>query len=241
MSKNIQTGVKTFDNLLLKREKFSGYKAFGAIWNRFVGPLIEGVRGMNMKTIFSSNNLSLILFLGTFLLMSLPVFGQDSRVRTESEDIMLELTRVANTFKGAEINSKDVAKFVPTDMEAGTSDSQIMAKMADKGIQTWFNSESVQNSVVGQTATAVQKNMSLDAQVKTKEVEHKFTMNFLAIQASAKFEYTGYLNATVFHSAGAQQTDVQLSEKVFSNKKLYVNHSMKPTANLSTLGVSWNF
>ena len=170
-----------------------------------------------------------------------PSWAQDSRVRSEAEDVMLEITKVANQFKSAQVTSKDIEKFVPTDLEAGSSGSQIMARMADRSLQTWFNSEAVQSSMVGQTANSVQQTMKLDAQVKAKEIEHKFSMNFLALQASAKVEYTGYLNASLLHNAGAQQTDIQLSEKVLNNKKLYVNHSVKPTAQLSVLGVSWSF
>lgn len=196
---------------------------------------------METKTNQTYKGLQILTLLGTFFIMTGICSAQDSRIRTESEDIMLELTKVANQFKSARMTSKDIEKFVPTDLEAGSSDSQIMARMADRSIQTWFNSEAVQSSVVGQTANTVQQSMKMDAQVKAKEVEHKFSMNFLALQTSAKFEYSGYLSASLLHNAGAQQTDIQLSEKVFNNKKLYVNHSVKPTAQLSTLGVSWNF
>ncbi len=169
----------------------------------------------------------------------------DSRIRNSDQETVYDLLKLTDSMQNQQVSTRDVQKYVPTSFQSGTSDVQVARGIMDQSLQTWFNSNSVKNSSLGRAATQVQNNMSLDTSAKTgtglAQIEHKFSMQLLAFQASAKFEYTGYVTAKVNHSMTAQQTDVELSEKILSNKSLFLNHSIKSYDRLSTLGLKWNF
>ena len=142
------------------------------------------------------------------------------------------------------ITSKDVEKIVPLDIPAGSDMNTVASKIADKGIQSWFNSAQVQASVHGQTANKVQKKMATDITVKASEqpnaVEHKVSMQLMALQTMARLQYSGLLNAVVNYDVRAAQSMVELSDKVF-NKDLFVNHSSSSKEDVSSVGVRWGW
>lgn len=169
----------------------------------------------------------------------------DTRIRNSDEETIYDLMKLTNSMQDEQVTSRDVQKYVPTSFSTGTSDIQVARGIVDQSLQTWFNSNAVKNSSFGRAATQVQDNMSLDTTAKTgyglSQVEHKFSMQLLAFQAAAKFEYTGYVTAKINHSMTNSQTDLELSEKILNNKKLFLNHSIKTYDRLSTLGLKWNF
>jgi len=141
------------------------------------------------------------------------------------------------------ITSRDVEKIIPTDLQATDDMNKVAVRIADRGLQTWFNSPAVQNSALGHTANSVQGKLSTDITVKSSEpqaVEHKFTMQFLALQAMAKVQYTGWLHAVFNYDAKAAESMVELSDKIF-NKDLFVNHTSSSRETLSTVGVKWGW
>jgi len=151
---------------------------------------------------------------------------------------------VALTDNSAEkITEKDVEKIIPMDLKDTNDMNQVAGRIADRSLQTWFNSPAVQGSALGQTATTVQKNMKADITVKSDEpqaIEHKFSMQFMAIQAMAKVQYTGWLNAVFNYDARAAQSMVEFSEKVF-NKDLFVNHTSSSKGDISSVGIKWGW
>lgn len=141
------------------------------------------------------------------------------------------------------ITQKDVEKIIPTDMKQSNDLNMVAARIADRSLQVWFNSAQVQDSVLGQTATSVQKQMSTDITVKSDEpqaVEHKFSVQLLALQAMAKLQYTGWLNAVFNYDAKAAASMVEFSDKIF-NKDLFVNHTTSSKGDVSTVGIKWGW
>jgi hypothetical protein len=142
------------------------------------------------------------------------------------------------------VTQKDVEKIIPTDMSQTDNMNAVAAKIADRSVQAWFNSAQVQGSVLGQTATSVQKKMATDITVKSDEphgVDHKFSMQILALQAMAKLQYTGWLNAVFNYDAKAAETMVEFSDKIF-NKDLFINHtSSSSKGDVSTVGIKWGW
>jgi hypothetical protein len=141
------------------------------------------------------------------------------------------------------ITAQDVEKIIPTDIPATDNMGTVATRIADRSLQTWFNSAAVKASSFGRTASTVQKSMSTEVTVKSDEpqaTEHKFSMQLLALQAMAKVQYSGWLNAVLNYDAKAAESMVELSEKFF-NKNLFVNHTSTPRENVSTVGVKWGW
>jgi hypothetical protein len=144
---------------------------------------------------------------------------------------------------GDKITQKDVEKIIPTDLKETDDMNHVAAVIADHTIQAWFNSAAVQSSILGQTATTVQKKMTTNIIVKADEpqaVEHKFSFQVLALQAMAKVQYTGWLNAVFNYDVKAAESMVEFSEKIF-NKDLFVNHSSSSKGDVSSVGIKWGW
>ncbi|MFN7905420.1 MAG: hypothetical protein ACK5P5_09575 [Pseudobdellovibrionaceae bacterium] len=199
----------------------------------------------NMKLTYSQYQNFLVII--TVLMLTVCVQAQlsDSRIRNSDDEKMMDLHFLTNSMQDQHTSAKDIEKFLPLTIRAGSTQSQVAQRIADQSVQTWFNSPAVKNSRLGLAATQVQENMSLDGTAKTgfglKQIEHKFTMQILAFQTAAQFEYTGYMTAKVNHNVAGNETEVEISEKVLKNKNVFLNHSIKSTNRLSTLGMKWNF
>ncbi len=141
------------------------------------------------------------------------------------------------------ITQKDVEKIIPMDLQQTNDLNRVATQIADHSLQTWFNSAEVQGSVFGQTANSVQKKMATNITLKSnapRAIEHKFCLQVLALQAMAKVQYTGWLNAVFNYDAKAAESMVEFSEKVF-NKDLFVNHTSSSRGNISSVGIKWGW
>lgn len=177
------------------------------------------------------------LYIGlTILLFSISSFAKLDRSTTEP----LVLPTGGSDEK---ITSQDVEKIIPTDLEATNDMNKVASKIADRSLQTWFNSAAVKNSAIGRTAASVQDTMSTDITLKSDEpqaVEHRFSMQLLALQAMAKLQYTGWLRAVFNYDAKAAASMVELSDKIF-NKDLFLNHTNSSKETISTVGIKWGW
>jgi hypothetical protein len=140
------------------------------------------------------------------------------------------------------ITSDDVSKIIPTDMQATGDSGAVANRIADRGLNYWFNSPAMKESTLGRVAQETQEKLHTDVIVEgggAEKIQHKFSFRVEAFQALAKFEYTGWLKAAIDYDARASQTNILFSEKVFSNKELTLTHKTKEA--LSMVGLGWNF
>lgn len=171
------------------------------------------------------------------LILSLIVIQASAKVDIKSTKRLV----FPNIMRPDAITSQDVSKVIPLNM-APASDSSVVAKqIIDNSISSVFNSQSVKESLVGGTAHKVQNKMKVDAEVKTKKTNHKFSVKIMIAQAVAKLEYKGWVNAIVNYDTKQQASELELSEKIFKNKDLYFKHQAQNNSELSSVGVRWNW
>ncbi|WP_413291756.1 hypothetical protein ACLSU7_10085 [Bdellovibrio sp. HCB185ZH] len=142
------------------------------------------------------------------------------------------------------ITSQDVNKVIPTDNLGAETTSTMMGKIADRSFNLWFNSDVVQESLLGRVVQETQETLKTDVVVPatTKTgTSHKFSFRVEAFQALAKMEYKGWLNAAVNYNARAAETDVQVKERVFSDKDLIVSHKGTSRDSLAMIGLAWQW
>ncbi|MGZ3745226.1 MAG: hypothetical protein ACXWRE_17020 [Pseudobdellovibrionaceae bacterium] len=175
------------------------------------------------------------------LVILIIVSSQASMAKLSTEDT--QLLTVPMEQNDNKISPKDVEKIIPTDLKQTDDINLVAAKIADRSIETWFNSAAVQSSYLGKTAKTVQDKMATDITLKGDEqnaVEHKFSFKILALQAMAKVQYTGWLNAVFNYDAKAAASMVEFSDKVF-NKDLFINHTNSSKGNVSSVGIKWGW
>lgn len=142
------------------------------------------------------------------------------------------------------LSQADVAKVVPMDMPAGTSQGTLLTRMVDRGVSLWLNSPLMKNSAVGRIAEETQQKLKTDVVVpadKEGGVNHKFSLKVEAFQALAKLEYEGWTKAAINFDAKSSSTNFSLKEKVFDNKELFLTHKADKEQDLSMVGLAWSW
>lgn len=185
---------------------------------------------INMKTlIFTTLSLA--------ILQGLVIFQASAKVDIKSTKPYI----FPKVLKPEMITSNDVSKIIPTDI-APDSDSDTVAKrIIDNSISSLFNSQAVKESLVGGAAHKVQNKMKVEAEVKTQKVNHKFSVKLMLAQAIAKVEYKGWVNALVNYDTKQQSSELELSDKVFTNKDLYFKHQAQNNSDMNSVGIRWNW
>jgi hypothetical protein len=142
------------------------------------------------------------------------------------------------------ITKDDVAKVIPTDVSKADSTGSVMSRIADRSFNLWFNSDTVQESLLGRVVQETQETLKTDVVVPAsskKGVSHKFSFRVEAFQTLAKMEYKGWLNAAINYNARAAETDVEIKEKVFTDKSLVLSHKGTSKEGLSMIGLAWQW
>lgn len=142
------------------------------------------------------------------------------------------------------ITTEDVARVVPTDLPAGTSQSTLLNRIVDRGVSLWFNSAVMKQSALGRMAEETQEKLKTDLVVPADEeggVSHKFSFKFEAFQALAKLEYEGWMRAAINFDAKSSSTNIYLKERVFVDKELIVSHKADREQDLSMVGLAWSW
>ncbi|WP_413559661.1 hypothetical protein [Bdellovibrio sp. HCB209] len=142
------------------------------------------------------------------------------------------------------ITTQDVQKVIPTDNVYAETTSTMMTRIADRTFNLWFNSDVVQESLLGKAIQETQETLKTDVVVPASSkqgISHRFSFRVEAFQALAKMEYKGWLNAAVNYNAAAASTDVEFRERVFRDKDLTLSHKGTSSNSLAMIGLAWQW
>jgi hypothetical protein len=140
------------------------------------------------------------------------------------------------------ITERDVEKLIPLDLNPDL-DATVPARIADRGVQLWFDSPLIQSSLLGRTANTVQKKLKTDVVLAPADpagIEHKFSFQLLAAQTMARLQYAGWLNAAFNYDAKAASSMLEFSDKVF-NKDMFLNVKKSSSENVGSVGIKWDW
>lgn len=141
----------------------------------------------------------------------------------------------------------DIGKVIPTDMQDSNDQNAVANRIGDHAIQNWLNSPVMRNSSVGRTAHQVQDAMKTEVVVQggsssgKASIDHKFSFQVLALQASSRLKYTGWLNAQVNFDSRARETIFEVTEKVWDDKDFVISHTANQVQDLSSVGLRWSW
>ncbi|MBO9665830.1 MAG: hypothetical protein J7501_03350 [Bdellovibrio sp.] len=142
------------------------------------------------------------------------------------------------------ITKDDVAKVIPTDISKDETTGNMMGRIADRSFNLWFNSDTIQESLLGRVVQETQETLKTDVVVPASSKQgtsHKFSFRVEAFQTLAKMEYKGWMNAAINYNARAAETDVEIKEKVFTDKSLILSHKGTSKQGLSMIGLAWQW
>ncbi|MFP5519314.1 MAG: hypothetical protein ACLGGX_05385 [Bdellovibrionia bacterium] len=184
------------------------------------------------------------VFLALFLTLSLP---QISAAEVKGKNPVLKSYKkieIPVDTVTPKISKEVVDQLVPKDINAETKSTTVVAKIADRGFQYWYNNSGIKETALGNAVETAQNKLSADVEIpgeSNNEVNHKFSFKVEAFQGLAKIEYTGWLKAAINYDTFNTLTDIQLKELLFADKNFYVNHRIGSSESLSSVGMSWNW
>lgn len=161
----------------------------------------------------------------------------------DGEAISPDLIATFNAIRAQE-EKVDASKFIPLDMQPCHDSSLVFARMADKSMQTMFNSVEFRQSSLGAATVAVEESLKTEVSVKKaspSSIEHKVRFDVQAFQSLAQIRYSGYANAAVKYFVGNEKLSLELSEKMSSRSDLILSHSIESSNRLSQVIMQWSF
>lgn len=161
----------------------------------------------------------------------------------DGEAISPDLIATFNAIRAQE-EKIDASKFIPLDLSPSKDSSMVFSRMADKSMQTMFNSVEFRQSSLGAATIAVQESLKTEVAVKKSKfssIEHKVRFDVQAFQTLAQLRYSGVTNAAVKYFAASEKLSVELAEKISANNDLILSHSIEPNNRISQVTMQWNF
>lgn len=158
----------------------------------------------------------------------------------------MQLNKTQNLIMPADVSTPFMSaetsqKIQPRAVANGASASAIVSEIADNSFSLWWDTSPIRDTQVGRAAEKVEKSMKTEVSYKANRVEHKISFKVLAMQALAKLEYKGWVNAAINYDARTAKTEAEVSEKISAKQDLVVSHAFMPTGNKSQVAWRWNW
>ncbi|OFZ28793.1 MAG: hypothetical protein A2622_06845 [Bdellovibrionales bacterium RIFCSPHIGHO2_01_FULL_40_29] len=141
------------------------------------------------------------------------------------------------------LNVETSQRIQPKAVSGEESANSVISKMADNTLSLWWDTTPLRNSAVGKAAEKVEKNLKAEVAFKNKDskTDHRISFKVLAMQALAKIEYKGWVNAAVNYDARAATTEAEVSEQISQKQDLVISHAITRTENKSQVAWRWNW
>lgn len=177
-------------------------------------------------------------------LLSLLVIGSTIATKCWSQVIVKSTQRLImpQDVSAPLLTNQESQRLLPKSIEQNESAGSVISKIADNSFSMWWESTPLRYSTVGQAADAVEKKIKTEVSFKdnsAKKTEHKIIFKILAMQALARIEYKGWVQAAINYDAKASKTEAEVSEKIFQRQNLVLSQSFTPSESKSQ--VSWRF
>ncbi|MCE3009899.1 MAG: hypothetical protein LW875_04730 [Proteobacteria bacterium] len=162
-------------------------------------------------------------------------YGQDG------EGISPDL--VANFNQFAKVNPLDASQYIPVSLRPEMGTREVMSKIADRSMSTWFQSDQVQNSFLGRTANNVEETVRSEVQLggHDEKTHHKLNFELKAFQSQAMVKYTGFANASLTYQLINSSVGLEVSEKVSQEVQMIFSHVAKSGSKISAVSWRWEF
>jgi hypothetical protein len=132
----------------------------------------------------------------------------------------------------------DAAKLIPQDLKPSEDQNDVFSKVADKSLNSWFNSDEMRSTSLGKAATTVEQELQQEIIIQTEDrIQHKFNFNVQAFQAMAQIQYRGFFNSALRYRMAQSKFDLEISRQMFGDKELLLSAN----SDSSQVAVRWVF
>lgn len=177
--------------------------------------------------------------LSILIALSAPCGAAEKKVKSLYKAVV-----IPTEVEAPKMTMEDAQKIIPIDFQPGVGSNEVVSRIADKGLQYWYDRSALKSSALGAAVESAQESLATNIEVPAEgdgDIAHRFSIRFEAFQGMAKLEYHGWLNAFINYDAFRAQSEILFNETVFNNKNLFVNHKITSFESLSSVGLSWNW
>lgn len=133
-------------------------------------------------------------------------------------------------------------EILPTSLAPGETSESFLTKMADNSLSLYWKHSPLRHSAAGKAVETAEKKLNVEAVYQDdNQVSHRFNFKVLAIQALAKIQYTGWVNAALNYDLKAARAAAEVSEAISDKNDLVVSHEMSNTEQKSAVSLKWKW
>lgn len=144
---------------------------------------------------------------------------------------------------GAESMSDIFAgEILPERISADETSQSFLTKVADNSLSLYWKNSPLRHSAAGKAVEATEKKLNVEATYQDEnKVNHRFNFKVLAIQALAKIQYTGWVNAALNYDLKAARAAAEVSEALSEKNDLVLSHEMSNSEQKSAVSLKWKW
>jgi hypothetical protein len=175
------------------------------------------------------------------ILILLSVFSIHCFAAIPPEQTTLDIHQVSAVSADPEITKEEIAAMIPTDIPDGSSEGTVSKMVLDKSLKAALKSDFVKNSSVKHTADSLKEGLNTEMAIggsptDPTAIQHKFKLKVDPMQAQAKIQYSGFLNASTTYHSGDVLCEIT---EDYHSYKLNLSHLVNDTEQLSLLQIQW--
>lgn len=133
-------------------------------------------------------------------------------------------------------------EILPDQVAPDETTKSMLTKMADNGLSLYWKNSPLRHSAAGKAVETAEKKLNVEAVYQDdNKVSHRFNFKVLAIQALAKFQYTGWVNAALNYDLKAARAEAEVTEALSDKNDLVLSHEMSNTEQKSAVSLKWKW
>lgn len=134
------------------------------------------------------------------------------------------------------------AEILPDKVAADETTQSFLTKMADNSLSLYWKHSPLRHSAAGKAVETAEKKLNLEAVYQDdNKVSHRFNFKVLAIQALAKIQYTGWVNAALNYDLKAARAEAEVTEQLSEKNDIVVSHQVSNTEQKSAVSLKWKW
>ena len=196
---------------------------------QFRGPGLEDINGMVVRFVLTVFTMFSILGLG---------------LNASAEVNIAETKRLELPDKvGAEsLTEAFGTEVLPSSLASGETSQTFLTKVADNSINLYWKHSPLRYTTAGKAVETAEKKLNVEATYKdNNNVDHRINFKVLAMQALAKIQYTGWVNAALNYDLKAARAAAEVSEALSDKTSIVLSHEVSKIDHKSGLSLNWKW
>lgn len=131
-------------------------------------------------------------------------------------------------------------KIMPKNLNENSNPEQVQKDIMNKGLDAIVKSDAVKRTGVAQAAETLENSVNTEMHVISDQgVEHKIKMKIIPLQAAARLDYSGLVNASATYKPAEEDVDLTITEKISENAQLQLTHQTAQSLSMVNFNFNW--